>query len=158
MTRENETKQSLFVALIHQIRFSGMLVWKATRTSLVFLVINQREEAGREIFEVLGGKEKNNLITSWRKLTDTCLDDLHLWNVCLHHSDLFSDFSDLLISSESARSVFARLRSRGRRHAEISQCQSLCYALISLCAVRQLRLSCKTDWKKSSITADLYCH
>jgi len=146
---ENKTKKSLLtVALIRQIHLSGMLVWKASRTSLTFLVFNQREEAREEIFEVLVGrerereKEKNNLITSWRKLTDICLDDLHLWNVCLHHSDLFSDFSDLLISSESARSVFSRLRSRGRHQAEISQCQSLCYAIISLCSVRQLRLSC----------------
>lgn len=139
-----ETKPVCYLLLLWFVRFISL--WNACleRRSCFWFLIRERRQ-GREIFEVLGGKEKNNLITSWRKCTDICLDDLHLWNVCLYHSHLFSDFSDLLISSESARSVFSRLRSHGRRHAEISRRQSLCYALISLCAVRQLRLSCKTE-------------
>ncbi len=123
-----------------------MLVWKATRTSLVFLVFNQREEAGREYLRCWVGR---------RKITSSPAGETHR-----HMSRWFTSVKCLPPSFRSlfwlfwlahqlrkCRSVFARLRSRGRRHAEISQCQSLCYALISLCAVRQLRLSCKTDWR-----------
>lgn len=88
------------------------------------------------MFEVLGGRESERK----RKIAPSPAGEnsqTYVWMIYI--CEMFASIiqisvltfltyllTHLLISSESARSVFSRLRSRGRYQAEISQCQSLC--------------------------------